>query len=238
MRLRLLPLVLAVLGLTVVPGRAQSPVVPHLAAEPLGALDPVDTVQAPAARSGAAAFGLSLLVPGLGHRYANGSWGAGSSAHALADAALWVGLIDAGVRLNRSESTYETLAALRADAQIEGQSRGFFLTLARYRSSEDYIDALLRERRWNELEDAQRPENQFAWASEEDYQGYRTLREDAESLRRRRPVYAALLASNRVLAGVGALRATRKVNRAQATLALGLPPDGSDLPSVNLSVRF
>src|SRR5690606_15069081 len=148
----------AVLLTTAVPVGAQSPVVPRLAPEPLDPLAPVEGY-AVQARSGAAAFGLSLLVPGLGHRYANGAWGPASSAHAVADAALWVGLIEAGVRLGRAEDSYETLAALRADAEVEGQGRGFFLNLSRYRSSEDYVEALLRERRWNELEEAQRPEN-------------------------------------------------------------------------------
>lgn len=230
-------LLLAVLLAVAVPAGAQSPVAPRLAPEPLGELGPSEAHTA-RPRSGAAAFGLSLLVPGLGHRYANGTWGTASSAHAVADAGLWVGLIDAGLRLGRTEKSYETLAALRANAEVEGQGRGFFLTLSRYRSSDAYVEALLRERRWNELEEAQRPENQWAWTTEEDYQRYRTLREDAESLRRRRPVYAALLAGNRLLAGVGALRATRRMNRAEASLALGLPPDGTHTPTVHLSVRF
>jgi len=220
---------------------AQSPVVPILGpdlfeSEATGATEMVRLE--PRSRSAGAAFGLSLILPGLGHRYADGGWGRTASVHALADAGLWIALLDAGARLGNAENGFETLAVVGADARIEGQGRGFFLNLSRHRSSEEYVEQLLRDRAWNELETAQLPENQWEWASEEDFQRYRSLREDAESLRRRRPVYAALLAGNRLLSGIGALRAARRVNRTVATLSLGMPQPGSNTPTLNLSVRF
>ena len=220
---------------------AQSPVVPSLGldlfepeATGVGTMVPL----VPRSRSAGAAFGLSIILPGLGHRYAAGGWGRTATVHALADAGLWIALLDAVARLGNAETGFETLAAVGADAQIDGQGRGFFLNLSRHRSSQEYVEQLLRDRAWNELETAQLPENQWEWASEEDFQQYRALREDAESLRRRRPVYAALLAGNRLLSGIGALRAARRVNRTEATLSLGMPQPGANLPTVNLSVRF
>ena len=220
---------------------AQSLVVPNLGlllfeSEAVEGVSAEATV--PRSRSVGAAFGLSIVLPGLGHRYAAGGWGRTATVHALADAGLWIALLDAGARLGNAETGFETLAVVGADAQIEGQGRGFFLNLSRHRSSEEYVEQLLRDRAWNELETAQLPENQWEWASEEDFQQYRALREDAESLRRRRPVYAALLAGNRLLSGIGALRAARRVNRTEATLSLGMPQPGADTPTVNLSVRF
>ncbi len=220
---------------------AQSPVVQSLGPELFerDELDQAPIVQRESiSRSAGAAFGLSLLVPGLGHRYADGGWGKTATAHALADAGLWIALFDAGARLGNAENGFETLAAVHADAQVDGKGRGFFLNLSRFESSEEYIDQLLRDRAWNELETAQLPENQWAWATEEDFQRFRGLREDAEALRRRRPIYAALLAGNRLLSGIGALRAARKTNRSEATLSLGIPPPGSEMPTINLSVRF
>lgn len=220
---------------------AQSPVVPGLGPE-LFEQEAADVVFAEsngaANRSSGAAFGLSLILPGLGHRYADGGWGKTATAHALADAGLWIALIDTNARFGSAETGYETLAAVNAGAQIDGQGRGFFINLSRYRSSDEYVEQLLRDRAWNELEAAQLPENQWEWASEEDYQSYRALRENAESLRRRRPIYAALLAGNRLLSGIGALRASRSANRTEATLSLGMPQTSADLPTVNLSIRF
>ena len=220
---------------------AQAPVVPSLGLELFESevVEGVSTeAMVPGSRSAGAAFGLSLILPGLGHRYAAGGWGRTATVHALADAGLWIALLDAGARLGNAETGFETLAVVGADAQIEGQGRGFFLNLSRHRSSGEYVEQLLRNRAWNELETAQLPQNQWEWASEEDFQRYRALREDAESLRRRRPVYAALLAGNRLLSGIGALRAARRVNRAEATLSLGIPQPGADTPTLNLSVRF
>ena len=208
----LIPLLLAV------PAQAQSQVVPSIGPaltelERSGADELVHLESH--GRSPGAAFGLSLVLPGLGHRYAAGGWGRTATVYALADAGLWIALLDVGARLGNAETGFETLAVAGADAHIEGQGRGFFLNLSRHRSSEEYVEQLLRDRAWNELDTAQLPENQWEWASEEDFQWYRALREDAESLRRRRPIYAALLAGNRLLSGIGALRAARRVNRTE-----------------------
>ncbi|MDX1439316.1 MAG: hypothetical protein R3284_05385, partial [Rubricoccaceae bacterium] len=78
-------------------------------------------------RSGGAAFGLSLILPGLGHRYASGSWGTMATIHGLADAALWVGLADAYVQIGRAETAFETLASTSAGVDGSGRSRGFYL---------------------------------------------------------------------------------------------------------------
>lgn len=239
MALRLLafgPLLLLASGVV-----AQSPVVQNLGLE---LFEREETESEPsvqpesASRSAGAAFGLSLILPGLGHRYADSNWGKTATVHALADAGLWIALVDASARFGDAETGFETLAAVSADAQIEGQGRGFFLNLSRFISSDEYIDQLLRDRAWNELETAQLPENQWEWATDEDFQRFRDLRDEAESLRRRRPVYAALLAGNRLLAGIGALRAARRVSRADATLSLGMPAPGSVAPTVNLSLQF
>lgn len=220
---------------------AQSPVVQNLGVDVFDTetsfeiSDPQPEFQT---RSGGAAFGLSLLLPGLGHRYASGGWSTMATVHGLADAALWVGLIDSNMQIGRAQDSFETLAATSAGIGGGSRSRGFYLNLASYRSSDEYVDQLLRDRAWDQLETAQLPENQWEWASDEDFQNFRSLREDAESLRRRRPIFAAMLAGNRLLAGIGAIRASRKFNRTQAEVSLGPPPAGSDVPTVNMSFRF
>lgn len=220
---------------------AQAPVYPSLGAEVLDSehSEVIETTPHELqSRSGGAAFGLSLLVPGLGHRYASGHWNTVATMHGLADAALWAGLVDANLQIGRAEESFETLAVSAGGAEGTDRSRGFYLNMATFRSSEEYIQQLLRNRAWSELEQARLPQNQWEWETEEDFQDFRDIREDAESLRRRRPIFLAMLAGNRILAGIGAIRASRSFNRSQAEVSLGMPPAGSSLPTVNMSLRF
>ena len=185
------------------------------------------------------AFALSLLLPGLGHQYVHGGdWTGWATAFALVDAGLWTGLVGSEWRRDHLEQNYTTLAAASAGAEVEGKGRDFFLNLASYRSSEEYLATQLRNRNWTNLDAIADPANQWLWVSDEDYIRYRTLREDAESLQRRRSFIITTLVANRLIAGVAALRGARRANRAPASLSLSVPPRGSDIPMVNLRVRW
>lgn len=66
-----------------------------LSNSPAGA-QPVDGSESKSAKK---AFALSLLLPGLGHRYVHdGSWRGAASLFAAADVGLWVSLIGTQVR--------------------------------------------------------------------------------------------------------------------------------------------
>lgn len=200
--------------------------------------------QAQPARSARKALGLSLLVPGLGHRYAHGGdWDGAASAFAVADAALWLGLVGTQVHRGDLIQSYETLAAARAGADVAGKDRRFFLNLASYRTSDDYREAQLRNRAWDQVDYVADRSYQWAWQSEEDFQQFRALREDAESLRRRRPFLVAGLVANRLLAGITAVRAAgRAAGRAGAapsvSVSVAPPPPEGTAPVLHLGVRF
>ncbi len=185
------------------------------------------------------AFGLSLLLPGLGHQYVHGGdWGGWATVFALADAGLWTSLIGSEWRRNHLEGNYETLAAASAGADVEGKERDFFLNLASYRSSDEYLEAQLRNRNWTNLDVIADPSNQWMWETEEDFLRFRELREDAQSLQRRRSFIITTLVANRLISGIGALRGARRADRAAATLSFSIPPRGSDVPMMNLRVRW
>lgn len=185
------------------------------------------------------AFALSLLLPGLGHHYVHGGdWSGWATTFALVDAGLWTGLVGSEWRRDHLEQNYTTLAAASAGAEIEGKGRDFFLNMASYMSSDEYLATQLRNRNWTNLDDITDPANQWLWASEEDYVRYRTLRENAESLQRRRSFIITTLVANRLIAGVAALRGARRANRAPASLSLSVPPRGSEIPMLNLRVRW
>lgn len=191
-------------------------------------------------KSAKKAFALSLLIPGLGHRYAHdGSWRGAASLFAAADVGIWMSLISTQVRYGQTVDNYETLAASRAGALIDGKNRGFFLNIATYRSSNEYVEVNLRERAWDQLDYVNDRSFQWQWETEEDFLRFRTLREDAESFRRRRPLLVTMLLGNRLLAGLTSIRAAHRADgTAPATLSLSLPPDGGRAPLLNLRVRM
>ncbi|WP_456425326.1 hypothetical protein [Rhodocaloribacter sp.] len=186
------------------------------------------------------AFAMSLLFPGLGHRYAqNGRWGGGGSLFAFADAGLWLGLIGTEWRRNSLVQSFETLAATRAHAQVEGKGRTFFLNLAAFHSSEEYLEVQLRNRAWDQLDYVSERAFQWAWETEEDFQKFRRLRSDSETLRNRRFVFIAALVSNRIIAGLFAVRAANRTNgAANLSVTLGPPPPDASLPRLDLRLTF
>ncbi len=195
--------------------------------------------EAPEGPSAGKAFALSLLAPGLGQRYANeGNWDGSATVFALADAALWAGL---GIGLWRQDQlvqSYETLAAGRANAETSGKDRTFFLNLAGFRSSDEYLEVMLRQRAWDRLDYVSDPSYQWEWQTEEDFERFRALREDAESYRRRAPVFAALLVGNRLISGILAARSAARRTDTALDLRLTAPARHGEKPGVYLALRW
>ena len=203
------------------------------------AVRPARAQSAPEARSPKKAFVLSLLVPGLGQRYAHGGdWDGAASVFAATEAGLWLGLVGTEVRRGHIVSDYETYAAGHADAEVAGKDRRFFLNLATYRSSDEYLDIQLRNRAWNQIDYVAERTNQWRWETEADFLQVRGMREDAETLRRRRTFLVALLVGNRLVSAFTALRAANRANDAlDVSLALVPSPDAR-APMLDLRLRF
>ncbi len=195
-----------------------------------------------APRSPGKAALLSLLLPGLGHRYAHdGSWRGAASLFALADAGFWLGLAGAQWQPDQVVQSYRTLAAAGAGAQLDGKDRRFFLNLAAFPSSDAFREAQLRNRAWDQIDYVSDPAFQWHWTSETDFRTYRRLRDDADAWSRRRTLFISTLVANRLLAALTALRAANRANQdAAADLALSVapPPPYGALPVLHLSVRW
>ncbi len=194
-----------------------------------------------APRSPGKAALLSLLLPGLGHRYAHdGSWRGAASLFALADAGFWLGLAGAEWQHDQVVQSYRTLARSRADAQIAGKNRRFFLNLAAFRSSDEFLETQLRNRAWDQVDYVSDPAFQWRWASEADFRQYRRLRDDADAWSRRRTVFISTLVANRLLAALTAIRAANRANDAAPDLSFSVlpPPPYSELPVLTLSARW
>jgi hypothetical protein len=199
----------------------------------LGLTPSVVHAQSPSARG---AFFRSLLLPGWGHHYAHGGrWGRSGTFFALADAGLILGAAGAEWRRGSAVDSYRTLASGRASADIAGKNRTFFLRLAAYRSSDEFLEVSLRNRAWGDIDYVSDPSFQWDWATEADFLEYRDLREDGESLRRRRTVLIATLVANRFIAGLSAARSARRGRENAITVALS---PGLEAPVVSLGLNF
>lgn len=185
------------------------------------------------------AFLLSLALPGLGHRYVHqGDWDGGASLFAAADVGLWLGLVGTVVRQNQLADGYRTLASMRAGADVSGKDRTFFLTVGSYRSSDEFIEAQLRSRAWDQIDYVSSESYQWEWQSEEDFLRFRSMREDAESVRRRAPIFAALLVGNRLVSGLLAIRAAGRADDADVSVSLAPSAVDPDRIALNLRARF
>jgi hypothetical protein len=187
------------------------------------------------------AFALSLALPGLGHRYVHGGdWDGAASAFVVAEAGFWTGVLVANWRHDQAVESYETLAATRADAQVDDKDRRFFLELATYRSSDDYLADKLRDRAWDQIGYVSDPAFQWAWQTEADFLRYRELRDEADTFSNRRTLFIATLVANRLIAGLTAVRAARRANQTATGLSLSFapPPAGAHAPLTRLRVQF
>lgn len=187
--------------------------------------------------SGGTAFGLSMLLPGLGHRYVNeNSWTGWAKTYAAADVSLWLSLIGGEWRRNDLVQSYTTLASGSADALVDGKDRTFFLNLASFESSDVYRETMLRNRSWDLIDYVDDAAFQWEWDSQESFNRYRDLRDDAESLRRRRSILIASLVANRLISGAIAARSAGRSRRSQVTASLAPPVESA--PVLSLRVQF
>ena len=187
------------------------------------------------------AAAMSLLLPGLGHRYVNnGSWRGAASVFVLAEAGFWLSLFGANWQQDQAVESYRTLAVSRADAQLDGKDRRFFLNLGIYMSSDEFREVQLRSRFWDQVNYVSDPSFQWQWASEDDLQRYRQLRDDADAWGRRRTLFISALVANRLVAALTSLRAARRANNAAPDLSLSVTPPlrSTEWPTVNLVVGF
>ncbi len=189
------------------------------------------------AQSAKGAFFRSLVLPGWGHHYAHGGrWGRSGVFFAGTDIGLLLGTSSAEWRRGSAVETYRTLATGRAGADIAGKDRTFFLRLATYQSSDEFLEVSLRNRAWDGINYVDDPAFQWDWETESDFIEYRTLREESESLGRRRTILIASLVANRLIAGLSSARVARRGG--EGSMNLSVSPGLTGRPVVSLSKQF
>ncbi|NQV71916.1 hypothetical protein HQ496_02250 [bacterium] len=179
----------------------------------------------------------SLLLPGLGHKYVNdGQWSGWALAYTAADVSLWLSLLGGEWHRNSLITSYETLASGSANADLSGKNRSFYLNLASFESSDVFYETMLRNRAWDQIGYVSDPAFQWEWDSEESFNEYRSLRNDAESLRRRKTILIASLVVNRLLSGAISARKASRSSTSSVSMALSAPVES--IPVLSLRVGF
>lgn len=180
---------------------------------------------------------LSLVLPGLGHRYAHGGrWTNTASLLAIADVSSWLGIAGTNRHRNQAIDSYTLLASSRAGADVEGKDRRFFLNLATYKSSDQFLETALRNRAWDQLSYVDDVSFQWEWKSDADFAAYRDLRNKSESLKRRRSILVAAIVSNRLLSTISSVLIARR--SAPTDLAISASTTGESDFTLKVDVRF
>jgi hypothetical protein len=182
-------------------------------------------------------LGLSLLLPGLGHR----SLGSNTKAQAFfaAEAVIWgsFGLFE--LQGNVRKDRYVEIAEIFAGVpDADGRSSEYYRLLGRYRSSEEYDDEIRRDARARfpddlSARDAYFQRNRIAedqawlWESNADWDRFQEKRNDSNRSFRRARSMLGIAVANRLLASVDAMRIIHR-RHGSANIGFRLAPDPVD----------
>lgn len=182
------------------------------------------------------AFLRSMVLPGWGHQYIDKTdWKRGQY-HMAADAVMILSYLGLRSRVNYLEGNLETFALSKANADLSGRDREFFLAIANFDNLDEYNDFQLRTRNWNNLL-SDTPENQWNWTVDGDRLEYQDMRERIDKNKNQLPALVTLMVANRVISGLNAFVRARKI--------WSNPPDASlsyvnelGQPGITANLRF
>jgi len=162
-----------------------------------------------APKSGKRAFFYSLLVPGLGQRYAGSP---GSARYFVAAEALLFGCA-AGheVYSNWLEEDYRTFAAVHAGLNPEGKDKRYYVEIARYNSIYIYNEKMRVSREFA-MVIPETPGNIWVWDSDENRLKYHFRRMDADRIHNRTIYFYTGIVLNHIISGIHAAILVRRHN--------------------------
>ncbi|MBM4160175.1 MAG: hypothetical protein FJ217_03655 [Ignavibacteria bacterium] len=155
----------------------------------------------------------SLLLPGMGHLYAD-NFSTGKF-YLIGETGLWITY--AGFRLRSSwlRGDARSFAAQHADADFDGKNDQFAVDIGNFNSLRDYNEAKLRNREDEKLYDASRA---FCWQWDSDANrlAYKDLRIRGDEVLRNSQFVIAAMVLNRLIAAFSAVRSVADYNRASS----------------------
>ena len=194
-------------------------------------------------------LGLSLLLPGLGHR-ALGHMGR-AEAMMSAEAGIWIGYGSLRIQGQiRKDSYVEMAQAFAGVPKAGGRSDDYYRLLGDFRDSSQYNDEVRRDARARFPDDLagraayfeshRMPADRvWSWDSSADWRRYRDKRGDSLRSFKRSQYMIGLAVANRLFAAVDAMRAVHRRSEPSLGLIFSSDPFASD-PSarVGLSLRL
>lgn len=160
-------------------------------------------------KSQTVAFGLSLIVPGLGQAYLK-RFDVGRYFIA-SEVSLWLlyfGMNEYGKWLNDDAISF---AVLRAGINRSGKTDDFFANIENYRSVYDYNQRKSRDREYEKLYDV----NKFYWwwDSDQSRQRYKDMRTKSRAVKYYAKFTVVFIIANHIASAIDALILARKFNQ-------------------------
>lgn len=182
-----------------------------------------DTIDPSEEKSVGKAFGLSLVLPGLGQKYA-GDDGA-ATGFFIAEAAIWTAFVVFQVQGRKREDGYQEYSQTFARVASDGHSDDYYQALTEFNSSQEYEEAIKSEGRFELYPDAAAATLQqyyldnrvgdfepWVWSSDGQRRDFRQQRSASKSAYRRSGYMVAAALLNRVISSFLAVRSARNTN--------------------------
>jgi len=229
-----------VLGIVLVTGQARSQSIPP-GFEYKGTLEErlniriQDSNTDVTGKSVALAVAMSLVLPGMGEWYA-GNFEAGRYFLA-ADGSIWLTFAAFRLRGDWLRSDARSFGSQHAGIDFSGKDDQFLVNVGNYNSVEDYNQARLRERQFDQL--YRSPRDSWRWSTEEDRLRFRAMRISSDRMYENAKFAVGALVINRLISAFSAGRAAVRANRAgtyQGAWRVGAAVQGHDAHGVELRV--
>jgi hypothetical protein len=186
-------------------------------------------------KSVALAVAMSLVLPGMGEWYA-GNFESGRYLLA-ADGSFWLTFAAFRLRGDWLRSDARSFGTQHAGIDFSGKDDQFLVNVGNYNTVEDYNQAKLRERRFDQL--YQSPRDSWRWNSEENRLRFRAMRISSDRMYENAKFAVGALVINRIISAFSAGRAAVRSNRAgtdQGAWRVGAAVQGDDAHGMELRV--
>lgn len=157
------------------------------------------------------AFLLSLLVPGLGERYA--ARPQRGRTFLTSEAILWLGYAGLITFEEWRKDDYRNMAAAHAGVDVKGKSDSYFVDVGNYDTMDDYNAAKLRQRNLP----AYYGDESFYWRwdSRPNRKKFEDLRQSAERAANRAMFVAGAIVANHLISAIDAVWSVHSFNKHQ-----------------------
>lgn len=178
----------------------------------------------------------SFVLPGWGHYYADSkNWNRGLI-HLGADLALIGAYTGYSLSANRLEKNLTTFANQHAGVDLKSRSRDFLLSVAEFKSLDEYNDYQLRSRNWDKIYEPS-PNNYWSWDSDQNRRSFVQMDTKVQDHRQQLPAVVSLMVVNRVISGIHAFTKARGIHNNAGAMSFTIPTSGKGLQA-NYQISF